>query len=224
MPRTETANIGRDLIRIHLVITRGLGVAREACGQFRDAGFPDDSVKAGFLSYFRTLLSVMHAHHLVEDQVDFPVLKRRLPEAPFDLLLLQHREIAAVLAGMAPALDDIEAGEPPSIPLAELERALDRLFGIWHPHIRLEETYLSPEAVDRVLSPDDHARLAALSGEQSRRYAGPDALVVPFLLYNLPEDERRELSRAMPPAITAELVPVVWRERWAPMKPFLLEE
>jgi hypothetical protein len=47
--------------------------------------------------------------------------------------------------------------------------------------------------------------------------------VVPFLLYNLPPEERAIFSQGMPPVVTQELVPVVWKEKWSPMKPFLLD-
>jgi hypothetical protein len=45
---------------------------------------------------------------------------------------------------------------------------------------------------------------------------------VPFALYNLPDEERAILARTMPPKVIDELVPVVWKEKWAPMQPFLL--
>jgi len=45
---------------------------------------------------------------------------------------------------------------------------------------------------------------------------------MPFALYNLPADERAALTRNMPPKVIEELMPGPWRERWAPMQPFLL--
>jgi hypothetical protein len=48
-------------------------------------------------------------------------------------------------------------------------------------------------------------------------------LVVPFLLYNLPPEERAVFSQGMPPIVIQELVPVAWKEKWSPMKPFLLD-
>jgi hypothetical protein len=44
----------------------------------------------------------------------------------------------------------------------------------------------------------------------------------PFLLYNLPTEERAIIAQAMPPIVTRQLVPVVWKEKWEPMSPFLL--
>ena len=51
---------------------------------------------------------------------------------------------------------------------------------------------------------------------------GPDSLAVPFLLYNLPPEERAMFARPMPFIVTRLLVPFVWKKRWALMRPFLL--
>jgi hypothetical protein len=53
--------------------------------------------------------------------------------------------------------------------------------------------------------------------------ASPTYLAVPFLLYDLPPEEKAIQARGMPPELTEQLVPVVWKEQWAPMKPFLLD-
>jgi hypothetical protein len=48
-------------------------------------------------------------------------------------------------------------------------------------------------------------------------------LAVPFLLYNVESDDRAHFFAVMPPEITQQLVPVVWKDEWASMKPFLLD-
>jgi hypothetical protein len=52
--------------------------------------------------------------------------------------------------------------------------------------------------------------------------AGPPFLIVPFILYNIPADKRTMLTSQMPPQIIEQLVPINWKDQWAPMKPFLL--
>ena len=52
---------------------------------------------------------------------------------------------------------------------------------------------------------------------------GPHYLVVPFMLYNLEPVPRSMLASRLPSEMTDQLVPVVWKDRWASMKPFLLE-
>jgi hypothetical protein len=59
--------------------------------------------------------------------------------------------------------------------------------------------------------------------EHSQEYSKPDFLVIPFLLYNLPLEDRIIFSQGMPPILTEQMVPVVWKDKWAPMKPFLLQ-
>jgi hypothetical protein len=72
------------------------------------------------------------------------------------------------------------------------------------------------------LAPEEHIRLSKQFAEHGRQHMAPGSLVVPFLLYNLSVEERAIFARPMPFFLTRVLVPVVWRKRWAPMKPFLL--
>jgi hypothetical protein len=53
--------------------------------------------------------------------------------------------------------------------------------------------------------------------------APPDPVLVPFILYNLSAEDRAIMAQQMPPAVSQELVPIVWKEQWAPMVPFLLD-
>jgi hypothetical protein len=43
------------------------------------------------------------------------------------------------------------------------------------------------------------------------------------MLYNLEGADRAHFMAVLPPEITQQLVPVVWKDEWAPMKPFLLD-
>jgi len=53
--------------------------------------------------------------------------------------------------------------------------------------------------------------------------AAPDLVALPFILYNLSVEDREIMAQHMPPVVIQELVPVVWKEHWEPMKPFLLD-
>ena len=114
---------------------------------------------------------------------------------------------------------DAQAGEP----LNDLNRALTKVREIWHPHIRKEEGHLSPEKADELLNVEEQIELGKKFAQHTQQHAGPDYLVVPFLLYNLPGEERAIFSQGMPPIVTQQLVPVVWKEQWEPMLPFLLD-
>ena len=107
--------------------------------------------------------------------------------------------------------------------LGDLNQALSQIRDLWQPHIRIEEKYLSPQNLGPMLPVEEHARLAEMFAKHSQEHSGPDFLVVPFLLYNLPPEPRAMMAAAMPSVVTQQLVPGAWYEKWAPMKPFLLD-
>jgi len=60
------------------------------------------------------------------------------------------------------------------------------------------------------------------AAQHGMAHAGPDYLAAPFILHNLEAEDRAHMAGEMPPIVSQELVPVVWKDQWAPMKPFLL--
>jgi hypothetical protein len=198
--RTRTEMRGPALLDCHL--------AREVG---RSAG--------GYRKYVTALLSFVSAHHLTEDEVAFPYFEDRLPEMPFDRLEEEHEEIERMLEqaqGRVEGLDE----EPEA--LRDLEAQLREIRELWHPHIGIEEKHLDAERLGEMLPVEEHERISGEMGKLSMEHAEPLHLVVPFALYNLPADERAALTRNMPPKVIEELMPGPWKERWAPMQPFLL--
>jgi hemerythrin-like domain-containing protein len=222
MAESTAPNVALDLLRIHAIITRGLTVATEKSQVFAQAGPPDASTLAGFTCYARSLASVLHGHHLTEDELAFPYLRTKVPDAPYDLLTAQHQELAALVDQTRTAIDDVEAGRDVAASLTRLNGVLRRAIEVWQPHIGIEEDRFAPDKVGPLLAREEHVRLGGLYAAHGRRHMGPAALVVPFLLYNLPREERALFARNMPFVLTRLLVPVVWKNRWAPMRPFLL--
>jgi hemerythrin-like domain-containing protein len=216
-------NLGVDLLRIHRVITRGLKVGMEYSQTYGPDGYPDDATGAGFLDYVQALASVVHGHHLGENEVAFPYFRDKLPEIPFDLLMEEHKEIELRLKEIGAALEKARADLAAGQALEELNVALTKTDGLWHRHILKEEHGLRPDVLGPMLAPEEHIRLGSLLAQHSQQHSGPDYLVVPFVLYNLVPEDRAAMSQTMPPVVTQQLVPVAWKEKWAPMKPFLLE-
>lgn len=214
-------NIAADLRRIHMIITRGLDVSIENAARFVQEGSPDGPVSQGYRDYVTALLSFLSAHHLAEDEIAFPYFQERLPEAPFARLEEEHEHIEALLEKARKELERLEDGSGPA--LEGLEAELRAIRELWHPHITTEEEHFGLQRLAEMLPPEEHGRLAGIMAKHSMEHSGPDYLVVPFALYNLPPEQRAILSRAMPPMVTQELVPVAWKDRWAPMQPFLLE-
>jgi hemerythrin-like domain-containing protein len=208
-------NIGQDLQRIHRAITRGLTVALQNCQAFAKSGFPDDTTRKGFWKYCQGLEATAHGHHMTEDDLFFPYLRERMPGTDFDKLVADHQEMHDILAEMHSAR---EAGS-----LDNMHRALSRMSGLWHPHIQKEETEFSPDIAAQVMTIPEHIEMAQKAAAHSQQHAQPAPLAVPFLLYNLEGEDRAHFLAVMPPEITQQLVPVVWKDEWAPMKPFLLD-
>jgi hemerythrin-like domain-containing protein len=215
-------NLAVDLLGIHSIITRGLHMSIECSRRFEQEGYPSPTVKHGFISYVRSLISVLDGHHRVEDELAFPYFKSILLEGPFELLSNQHQTLLPLLEESRSTLDKIESGAPDSEPLKELCLLLKSIEEIWHPHIRIEEDFFTVEKAATAIPQQEHIRLGKLFTEHSQKHSGPDFLVLPFLLYNLPAEQRSAFAEKMPAVVTEELVPIVWKEKWEPMKPFLL--
>jgi hemerythrin-like domain-containing protein len=220
---TETAapNIGSSLIRVHRAVTRAFDVAIEGGQQFVGQGQPDEATREGYTNYVRSLISFLRGHHQGEDDLLFPYFRDKLPDVPYEQLGRQHHELEALLIRLEGILD-AEAAPGSAEALAELLGGLEAARALWHPHIRIEEEHMSAEILGRLLPAEEHVRIGRASAEHSQAHSGPDYLVVPFFLYNLGEQDRAAMARMMPPIVTEELVPHVWKEKWASMKPFLL--
>ena len=92
----------------------------------------------------------------------------------------------------------------------------------WYPHIETEEGTFTAVRIAAAITPDEDLRLTKVSAEHSRQHSGQDYLVVPFILFNLGPVDRAAMGETRPPIVTQQLVPVTWKEKLKPMKPFLL--
>jgi hemerythrin-like domain-containing protein len=221
---TETPHVpspARDLVRIHRVITRGLGIAMEKATQFKKAGFPDERFHEGFCDYARSLAIVLDGHHQGEDTIMFPTLRKKLPQAPYEHLAAQHKLIEGLLVDTNRAIDDLSA--VPANGFNAFLNTLQKITEVWNPHIRMEESIFSHEALSEAMSDAEQGKLAADIGKFSQEHSIPPYLIVPFVLFNLNSEDRAALLMNMPPTLLDEMVLKAWKDQWAPMKPFLLE-
>ena len=212
-----------SLILIHRVISRGLEVGTRYSETFAREEYPDAATGAGFALYLRMLAGALHVHHSAEDEIAFPFLQTRLPDLPFDVLTAEHEQMAAILEEMLPSLDQLrgEAGEGSALTAAN--GALTRLAEIWPGHIDVEETGFSVKRLGVVASAEEIAGWLQEMGRHRPEGAPPDPVLLPFILYNLSAEDRAIMAQQMPPAVSQELVPIVWKEQWVPMVPFLLD-
>lgn len=218
MSEPQVPNIGRSLILVHRVVTRGLLVTIERSRTFEKEGFSDPVTRGGFVDYVQSLATFLHAHHIVEDSLFFPVMRSRLPDAPYDLLSRQHRALVPVIDHMREVVADVGAEGA----LHDLHRTASRIEEGWHPHFKTEEEHFTPDRLASVLSDEDNADLAERIGAHNREHLQPDYLLAPFTLFNLSIEDRAAMAQALPPVVVNELVPGPWQAKWQPMAPFLL--
>jgi hemerythrin-like domain-containing protein len=223
MVEETKANVGADMLRIHHVITRGLEVSLERGAVFGHDGFPSPEMRDGFVTYLRALVGVVDAHHRGEDEAAFPYLQKKMPDAPYDKLMSDHRAIDGVLKELRAAAQAVADSTQPGDALSAVNSVVDRLTCLWYPHIGIEESLWDPAAVASLLSDDENAQLGQQIAESSQKHLHATEIEIPFILYNLGPDERAFMAKAVPPVVMKQLVPLVWRAKWAPMKPFLLE-
>ena len=210
-----------SFLGVHAIVSRGLDVANENLSRYPER---DPAMLGGFLNYVRALSSIIHGHHLTEDQLAFPYFRKMMPEAPFELLSEQHRQLEPLLDTMNAAIQKCEDRGNITEDFRRLAQALERMKEGWYPHIRIEEEHFTYARIESLrISDEEQSRLVQQFGEHSRQHTGPPYLVMPFLLYNTPLERRAQVAETLPPEVTQHLIPVVWKDKWANMKPFLLD-
>jgi hypothetical protein len=220
-PTTPTPDLAQDLVRIHKVITRALYISLIKGREYLQSGFPQPQLLHGYSNYIHCLSEVLGSHHRGEDLIAFPAFMKVLPSAPYAQLSADHHVVDLLLASIPQAITDL-SGYTPNKGQKAIVDTLGKLSAIWEPHILLEEHFFSKEAINAVINLDEQKRIGEAASKYSQEHSRPPYWIVPFILYNLEPDERALMAASFPPAIVNELVPVMWKDQWAPMKPFLL--
>jgi hemerythrin-like domain-containing protein len=215
-------SLAQDLQRIHRVITRGLEISIARGEAFIHEGFPDATIRKGYTDYVQSLVTVLDAHHTTEDEIAFPMFMEKIPDAPYSQLAQEHEEMDQILEKSREMLKRLD-GEKGAQMLNLLVGLLRRLSAIWHRHIGVEEIHFDEAAINRIMEPQEQGKMSGMMAKHSMDMSTQPFLTVPFILFNLVPDDRAVLAGNMPPVITGQLVPIEWKDQWAPMKPFLLE-
>jgi hypothetical protein len=215
-------NLAEDFLRIHRAITRGLTVGVNRGSEFIRDGFPDINLQKGFVLYLQALTAVLSAHHLGEDEVAFPALKQIFPAVPYGSLATEHVKIEAGLDLVKSALPEL-ASDKPSAALTKVVESLQQILSIWAPHIQQEQISFSSTAIASAMSVEQQSELSASLAKHGQEHAGPPFFALPFVLFNLSPEDRERMAAVMPKLVIEELIPGEWKDKWAPMKPFLLD-
>lgn len=211
------------MVHIHNAVTRGLDVAIERSDYYMKNGYPDAKTQDGFVTYARTLGLLINAHHMTEDNVVFPYLRPILPDAPFDKLSADHKTMDGILEEIQVAANMMAVQPQGGEPLKNLNSAMARIAEIWHPHITTELLKIyDPKKTEDVMSTEEQLKLMMDAAMYSTKEGDPGYLV-PFILYNLESEDRAYMEHTLPPALLQELIPVVWKYKWEPMKPFMID-
>jgi hemerythrin-like domain-containing protein len=223
MPEQKQPNVGFELIRIHKVITRGLDVSIKTAQDYSSLKVLPAGFSPGFLDYVRCLATVLDGHHLMEDELAFPYFQNKPLEAPYQTLADQHHQITNHLKKVLDVVSKMETGKDNTSALQDLSEELSAIRSIWQPHIAQEEDSFSPAVLSQIMRLDEQIQMSQQFGKFAQEHSNPPELALPFVLFNLPPDERALMAQNIPPMVTQQLIPGPWKQRWGAMQPFLLE-
>jgi len=223
MSNENPPNIGEDYIRFHKVMTRGLAVSLQNIDEFLNMGALETQNREGFLKYVQSFSSVLDGHHLVEDEKVFPYFMDKLPEAPYERLISEHNIFKSGLQEINTGLGNLRAENDELKSLKILKSGLGKIDQIWHPHIQIEDTQLYGRVGSLKIDSEEMIRIQKEYLEFFQEHTGPEYLVGPFVLYNLSPEDRAIAAKGLPEIVTKQLVPIEWKDKWAPMQLFLLE-
>ena len=223
MSNENQPNIGEDYIRHHKVMTRGLAVSLQNINKFLQIGTLEKLNREGFLKYVQSFSSVLHGHHLVENEKIFPYFKDKLPEVPYERLMSEHEIFKDGLQEINTGLGQIMSENDELNSLKLLKSGFDKIDQIWHPHIQIENTQLYGKIGSLNIDFEEMIKIQKDAGEFFQKHADPAYLIVPFVLYNLSPEDRAILTQGSPEIIAKQLLSIDWKDKWTPMQPFLLK-
>lgn len=120
-------------------------------------------------------------------------------------------------------LDNLWAENDELESLNLLKSGLGKIDRLWYAHIEIENTLLYGRVGSLKIDSEEMIRLQKEFVEFFQEHSGPEYLVGPFVLYNLSPEDRRVVAQGLPDIVTKQLIPIEWKDKWAPMQPFLLE-
>lgn len=217
----DQPNFTSQMLRFHSIATRGLAISSNNCKYFIENKDIDPLFLEGFLNYNRALMSFIHAHHLTENEIVFPFFKDKIKELPVDFLMMNHKELQLIIETIINLINDPDMNQNKDS-FSELEELIEKIINIWQPHIRIEEQNLTIKNVNSLIGQDEQTEFLKKLTELFQKNSGPDYLLVPFILFNLPKSDRVVFENSMPEIVTKELVPITWKPKWESMKPFFL--
>jgi hemerythrin-like domain-containing protein len=212
---SETSPLIEGLFSIHRIITRGLNNSIRKCDEYiLRQNIPADEI-TGFSMYVTTLKQITHSHHLSEDEIAFPFMKNYI-DAPYRILMDDHIRIAHDIDNLDQILVRLSSDN-----IARLRTALGEFEKLWTPHIKTEEENFTAEKLNKV-GTEKQLNLVKELSAHGMKNAGRGSLALPFMFYNLEGNDRESFMKPFPMVVKKLLVPIIWKNQWRPMIPFLM--
>lgn len=182
----------------HLAVHRALrlGPRRLAAGA-RSIGGGDRRRVAAVAKYWRGYQGETLCHHTIEDDVFFPALLRRVPEAAESIALAddEQHELDRLMAACGAAVDGLDPwGEVAQ--LQDLADRLDRLADVMDRHLDFEDTDVIP-LFETWFTGEEYEDLEA-KAHKATGLGRQAFFTIPFVVDAVPDDERRRILDTAP--------------------------
>lgn len=204
-------------------MTRSLEVAIQHVDDFLEKGVLETSNREGFIKFLQSFSSFVEGHHLVENEKVFPYFMDKLPKVPYEELMDQHKQIEAALQEINNGITGLRTQKDELRSLKLFKSGLGQIDEIWQPHIRIEDSQLYSQVGSLKINSKEMIRLINEVSELFQEHTGPPYLIAPFILYNLSPEDRAIQAKGFPENVIKQLVPIDWKDKWAPMQPYLLK-
>jgi hemerythrin-like domain-containing protein len=216
-------DLGEDYIRLHKVMTRGIEVSLSYIDKYLSEGAVDKLNRDGFLTYVQSFSSVLHGHHMVEDEKIFPYFKDKLPEVPYPQLINEHKIFNQGLHEINTAVEHLTSESNELESLSLLKSGFDKLDKIWGNHIQIENSKLYGRIRSLNMDPEMMLNIENESRGFFQDHSGPAYLVIPFVLFNLSSEDRKILTQGFPDVVTKDLLFGEWKDKWISMEPYFIK-
>jgi hemerythrin-like domain-containing protein len=204
MPGDLTTDVS-DMFTVHQTITGALDSAPELIT--RDPNHVERARVIG--SFFENVLEFLHVHHQGEDDLIYPKLRERCPDAwpTIDHIDHQHQ---LVHQPTRDAIDAIAAWRnAPSTATAQAAvNALARVDEVVKPHLAMEETVVLPYCSAWITQEE----WSELPGHAMAAFQGDKPwLAFGLIRERLTPEQRDEMHNSMPPPLRQ-----LWDNEWSP--------
>lgn len=187
-----------DMVLVHRVFRTEL---RAASGLIRTVRSCDRRQAAVVADHLEFLLAGLHHHHMAEDELLWPALRRRAPAsvAAISRMVCAHHDIAAAVVAVQESLRAWGAAPRPASSI-QLETDVDDLSRLVDDHLEDEERHVIP-LINEHITPDEWRKTTARGAEfMSKRNVRLGLVMGGMVLDGLTADERRRFLAEVPVA------------------------